>query len=137
MIPYACIDAITQEIMFRREFQDHESPPVDLPHKHILWRRIVEIHPYYDVKTQMEEGTTQEITDDGEIIITHLIVPRPQVELGPTPSRSLRDIQSQFFTDEKLPLTMVIMDLYNEVLALKGLPIISQDDFKKVLQDYV
>jgi hypothetical protein len=135
MTAYVCLFADTLSIHHFQDFREDEVTPHDLPHKNLLWRRVVEVHSPFDPGAQKEQGTSVEATDS-EYIITHLVVPRPEEDFTPTLSHSLRDVQTEFFASEKLPLTMMVFDLYNEILNLKRLPAASLDDFKKVLQNY-
>jgi hypothetical protein len=139
MIPYVCLYADTLTVHHSHDFFDHEVLPIDLPHKNIIWRKLVVVHPPFDHRTEHEAGTTQEVTDT-DCIITYVI--EPNVPVPPeTPeqrqSRTLRVVQAEFFSNEKFLLTTFIFALYNEVLTLKGLPTIEIEEFKKVLQTYV
>jgi len=135
---YACLYADTLTIHHFQDFPIHENLPKDIPHKNILWREWVEIHPPFDPKTEEEEGTIQKITET-QCITTHLIVPKKPIPVE-TPeqiqSRTLRLIQSSCFSEDRLPLSMLVLELYNEVRILKGQEPILVDDFKKVLQHY-
>lgn len=138
MILYACLYADTLDIHHFQDFQDHEALPVDLPNKKLIWRRVVEKHIPFDPETEEERGTSLEVTDT-ECIIHHTIGLRP-FPVPETPeqyqSRTLRAIQAACFSTDKLPLTMLVFELFNDVRVLKGEEPLSVDDFKKALQNY-
>ena len=135
---YVCLYSDSHTVHHFQDFRDDEQCPVDIPHKNIIWREVVEVHPPHDAKTEQESGTSVEVTDT-QYIITHVILPKevvlPENE-EQRQSRTLRQIQSEFFSHDAIPLSMVVFQLYNEVLLLKGLPAIEVDTFKEILQHY-
>jgi hypothetical protein len=136
MIPYVCLYADTLEVHHFQEFREDEVLPIDLPYKNLIWRRVVEVHPPYDTRTEQERGTSREITET-ECIYTHLIIPRPPV-VPETPeelqSRTMRVIQTACFAGDRLPLSMLVYELTNEIRVLKGEEPLNMDDFKRRLQ---
>jgi hypothetical protein len=136
MILYVCLYADTLNVHHFQEFREDEVLPTDLPYKNLIWRRVVEVHPPHDPNTEQEQGTSREISET-ECIYTHLIVQRPPM-VPETPeqyqSRTLRAVQDACFSTDKLPLTMVVFDLYNELRLLKGEEPLDLDSFKRRLQ---
>lgn len=118
-----------------QDFNERETLPIDLPHKNLIWRTVVRIHPSYNTITERLEGETVEVTDT-ECIMTSLVVPRiPETE-EEKDGRALRAIQYACFTTERLPLSMLVFELFNEVRVLKGQEPLMIDAFKKELQRY-
>jgi hypothetical protein len=138
MTQYVCLYADTLEVHHYQDFQDHEKLPVDLPHKNLIWRRVVEVHIPFDPETEEESDTSLEVTDSHCFIhhtIGTKIFPEPETP-AQHQSRKLRAIQSACFATDRVPQTMLLFELYNTVRTLQGLEPLTLNDFKKELQKY-
>jgi hypothetical protein len=130
---WACIDTQTNEIHHYQTFMDGEILPVDIPHKNIAWRPLVCIHTTFNPDTHRELEPTITIHPDR----VEKVYPLMELSHEEKTSRKRRKVREKFYGEQTKALTLLTLDLLNEMRVIQHKPQMDGDAFLDYLEKFL